>query len=178
MENPFIGQIIPIAFNFAPRDWSYCDGQLLPITQNAALYSLLSTQFGGNGRDNFALPDLRGRVPVHPDYSTVGQGTIYGFEQVTLDSSELPAHTHPFVATNTDGSIHAPTPTGAMTLSQAYYAGGTTRAPQYAPPTGALVPMDPGTCTAAGGNQSHYNCQPSLVIAFVIALAGAYPSRN
>ncbi len=170
MSQPFIGQIQIFAFDFPPRNWALCAGQLLPINQNQALFSLLGTTYGGNGTTNFALPDLRGRAPVHsgtgPGLPAVSLGEKAGVESVTLIATQLPAHSHTPVA-----SSAAPT-VGAVT-SNAWATGGA--APYGNPPNSV---MDAAALATTGGNQPHPNMQPSLVVNFCIALAGIFPSRN
>jgi microcystin-dependent protein len=167
MAEPFLSEIRIMSFNFAPKGWALCDGQLLPINQNQALFSLLGTTFGGDGRVNFALPDLRGRAPIH-----VGGGHTLGErggEQAhTLNVSELPLHTHPASASSANGD--APAPTNALLAAE------TTQ--MYAPSAGNLVPLAPGTISSAGGSQAHLNMQPFLTLNFCIALQGIFPSSN
>lgn len=169
---PFIGEISLFAGNFPPRGWAFCDGQLLPISQNTALFSLLGTTYGGNGVSNFALPDLRGRIPLGygqgPGLSPYQLGQSGGVEAVTLLLSQVPPHTH------------APTSAGAVadTRSPAngYWAPGAAFDPDYASPD-ALSPMATGAVGAVGGSQPHDNMQPHLPLSFIIALEGIYPSR-
>jgi microcystin-dependent protein len=179
MSEFFIGQIMMTGFNFAPRFWAQCNGQLLPINQNQALFSLLGTQYGGNGTTNFALPDLRSRTPIgyassvdpswQPPAVQIGQAA--GVENVTLLSTNLPSHTHAMNASTTAGDNRIP--------GNRVYATNTNAAqPLYAPSTGAVVPMNPATLAPAGGNQPHPNLQPYSVINFCIALSGIFPSRN
>lgn len=179
MSDPYLGQIALIGFSFAPKGYAWCDGQSLPIAQNAALFSLLSIQFGGDGRNVFKVPDLRGRVPVHPDNDVSDQGDMYGMEQVTLSLSTMAYHTHGFVGTTSEGDRPLPSPSGAKILAKAELYGATTE-PQdiYGQPPVDLISLNPNTMTLTGGGQSHNNIQPSLVIGFVIALQGLYPSRN
>jgi microcystin-dependent protein len=178
MSEPFVGQITQVAFTFAPRDYAWCDGQLLAINQNAALYSLIGTQFGGDGRVNFNLPDLRGRVPIHPGNDIQKQGLSCGSEQVTLTTSTMPAHTHGFVGTTSDGDSPLPNPTATKILSNAELSGAAVEPqPIYGQLTN-LIQLNSSTMTSTGGGGSHDNLQPSLVIGFIIALAGYYPSRD
>ena len=173
MAEPFIGQIIQAGFNFAPRGYATCDGQLLSIAQNTALFSLLGTTFGGDGRVTFGLPDLRGRVPVHqgqgPGLTNRTMGEQSGSETVTLISAEMPMHNHLLNAFATAGD-KAP-PTGNV------LAAGDTNVTIYTnvPPNTQLNPQSIGL---AGGNQPHNNMQPYLVINFCIAMEGIFPSRN
>ena len=169
VSEPFLAEIRIVGFNFPPRGWAECNGQLLPINQNQSLYSLLGTTYGGDGRTNFALPDLRGRTPVHFD-SENRLGQRGGQEAVALAVNELPAHTHGVradaeVATSTDaaGNLLAKRPRfGALA---------------YAAPAN-LSNLAPDSVAPAGEGQAHENMQPFLTLTFVIALQGRFPSRN
>jgi microcystin-dependent protein len=177
MSDFFIGQIMMAGFNFAPRYWAQCNGQLLPINQNQALFSLLGTQYGGNGTTNFALPDLRSRTPIgyassvdpswQPPSVQIGQAS--GVENVTLLSTNLPAHAHTANASTTAGTARNP---GNATFAS------TAVAPLLGPSNGALVPLRSDTIAPSGGNQPHPNLQPYGVINFCIAISGIFPSRN
>jgi len=167
MSEPFLAEIRMFGFNFPPRGWALCDGQLLPINQNQALYSLLGTTYGGDGRVTFQLPDLRGRVPLH--VSPQPLGSRGGTETHTLSIAETPAHTHPLNSTSSDGN--SPLPNGAHLAA---FNNGYIDA-SVAP--GDLVNLDATTVTNSGG-QAHENIQPSLVIEFCIALQGLFPPRN
>jgi microcystin-dependent protein len=166
MAEPFLSEIRLMSFGFAPRGWALCNGQLLPINQNQALFSLLGTTFGGDGRVNFALPDLQGRAPLH-----VGSGHTLGErggEQAhTLSISEIPTHVHPVQASSaaTGGNAN---PTGR------FLGGGNN---VYHAPTN-LTSMNAGTVVNAGGSQAHLNMQPFLTLNFCIALQGIFPSPN
>lgn len=164
MAEPFLSEIRIMSFVFAPKGWALCNGQLLPINQNQALFSLLGTTFGGDGRVNFALPDLRGRTPIHVGGShTLGER---GGEQAhTLSISELPTHTHVLKASaaNSDNND----PTGRLL-------GGNVPAVYHAATN--LVSLNPGTITNTGGSQAHLNMQPFLTLSFCIALQGIFPS--
>jgi microcystin-dependent protein len=167
MAEPFLSEIRIMSFGYAPRGWAMCNGQLLPINQNQALFSLLGTTFGGNGQTNFALPDLRGNVPIH-----VGQGFTLGQkggEQAhTLTMGEMPQHFHTANATSTNGGVIIPT--GNL------LAGGT---PQlYHAPDNNLTPLNAATIGNVGGSQAHLNMQPFLTLTFCIALQGIFPSPN
>ena len=152
-----------MGFGFAPRGWARCDGQLLPINQNQALFSLLGTTFGGDGRVNFGLPDFRGRVPVQPGSGfTLGQRG--GEQGHTISISELPQHTHAVNAASANGST--PLPGGALLAAANNL---------YAPATN-LTSLHPATVTNAGGSQAHQNMQPFSTLTFCIALQGIYPS--
>ncbi len=176
MSEFFIGQVMMAGFNFAPKFWALCNGQLLPINQNQALFSLLGTQYGGNGTTNFALPDLRSRTPIgyassvdpswQPPAVQIGQSA--GVENVTLLSTNLPAHSHTVNAISTAGSTRNP--------NNALYA--STAVNLHGPSNGGLVPQNPQSVLPAGSNQPHPNLQPYSVINFCIALSGIYPSRN
>ena len=170
MSEPFLAEIRIIGFNFAPRGWAYCDGQILPINQNQSLYSLLGTTYGGDGRSTFALPDLRSRTPIHKgDGHTLGQKG--GAETVTLTAAEIAAHTHTAKASSTTGD--QVTPTGRVLADV------TDPDLLYADPAAATTTaLRPGTVTNAGGGQAHNNMQPYLTLGFVIALRGLFPSRN
>lgn len=176
MSEFFIGQIMMTGFNFAPRFWAQCNGQLLPINQNQALFSLMGTQYGGNGVNTFALPDLRSRTPigyassVDPSWQppSVQIGQVSGAENVTLLSTQVPAHTHSLNAISTAGSTRNP--------NNALYA--STTVLLHGPSTGGLVPQNLQTVLPAGGNQPHPNVQPYCVINFCVALSGIFPSRN
>lgn len=181
MSEPFLGQISIFAGTFAPRGWALCDGQLLSISQNAALFSILGTSFGGNGQSNFALPDLRGRVPVHPGtgpgLSPYVLGQNGGAENVTLLSTQMPPHNHLVGVSNAAGTATDPTNGLVAQINT-----GTARAPittamGFAPPpqTGT---MNPTAVSAAGGGQPHENIQPFLCVNFIIALQRIFPSRN
>ncbi|CUH70070.1 Phage Tail Collar Domain protein [Thalassovita autumnalis] len=168
MSEPFLAEIRIMGFNFPPRGWALTDGQILPINQNQSLYSLLGTTYGGDGRTSFALPDLRGRTPIHRDDGhSLGQKS--GAETVTLTAAEIAAHTHSARASESVGN--APTPTGHVLASET--AGETA----YRDP-GDLVALRSGSVTNAGGGQAHDNMQPYTVLSFCIALQGLFPSRN
>jgi microcystin-dependent protein len=166
MTEPFIAEIRIVAFNFAPRGWALCDGQLLPINQNQALFSLLGTTYGGNGQTTFALPDLRGRSPVNPG-TQITLGERGGEENHTLTTPEMPAHTHPVNGDAADAS--ATTPAGNV------WAASTSNPFSSSAPNTVLSAASVGT---AGGSQPHNNLQPYTVVNFVIALTGIFPSRN
>ena len=171
MSEPFLGQISIVGFNFAPRGWAQCNGQLIPIQQNTALFALLGTTYGGNGQTNYALPDLRGRAPMSPGNGpgltprTLGEVT--GVERVTLLPTEMPMHTH---AVNAQTSRADRGNAGGAQLAataDAIYSN--------APPSSVLAPT---TVSATGGNVSHNNMQPYLALNFIIALEGIFPARN
>ena len=164
MSQPFLSEIRIVSFNFAPRGWALCNGQLLPINQNQALFSLLGTTYGGDGRVNFALPDLRSRIPIHFGNHILGERS--GEESHTLIASEMPSHTHTFSASN--ATPNQGTPAGNMWASN-------TGAYSNASPDSS---MNPASISNIGGNQPHTNLQPYLVLNFIIALVGIFPSRN
>jgi microcystin-dependent protein len=168
MAEPFLSEIRIMSFNFAPKGWAMCNGQLMPINQNQALFSLLGTTYGGDGRVNFALPDLRGRTPIHfGSGHTLGER---GGEQAhTLTIGELTTHAH--VLNATSNVANQSNPTSAMVLGQSVGAF------LYSPPTN-LAAMDPGVVSNVGGSQAHLNMQPFLTLTFCIALQGIFPSQN
>ena len=170
---PFIGQIAFVAFNFAPVGWAECNGQLLPINQNQALFSLLGTMYGGNGQTTFALPDMRGRVLVHAGTGTglspKTQGQIGGAETHTLITNEMPVHRHGVKATSDEGNANLPTgavPANTKALDKEYSTG-----------TNLDVTMNQQMVGVAGGSQPHNNMQPYLALKCIIATQGIYPSR-
>jgi len=171
MSDPFLGEVKIFAGNFAPRGWATCDGQLIPISQNTALFALLGVNFGGDGRTTFSLPDLRARMPMHagqgPGLSPHSVGETGGSTSVTLLQSEIPQHTHTLHASPAASTT---SPGGSATLAV------TSGTKIYAAPSN-LVPMGAGL-QAAGGNQPHENRQPFLGVTFIIALQGIFPARN
>lgn len=174
MALPFIGEVQQLGFNWAPEGYSKCEGQDTPISQYQALYSLLGTQFGGDGRVLFKLPDLRGRVPVHPGNDIIQQGQVGGFEHVRLTQSNT-GHTHPVRGLNVSGNAAAPLVPTTKTSNR--IANERDKEPIYRQPS-KLKPIAEGLISSAGGGQSHANMQPYQVICFVIAMDGLYPSRN
>lgn len=173
MADPFVAEIRIFPFNFAPRGWAWCDGQLMPLSQNTALFALLGTTYGGNGKSNFALPDLQGRTPMHPGQgpglSEHFLGEVSGSETVTLLESEMPSHSHAMRASADPANAQIPSP--AVTLARS--AGGSA----YSTTTTGLVPMSDMTLTPAGGDQPHNNMQPYLTFYFCIAMQGVFPPR-
>ena len=185
MSDAFISEIKIVAFNFPPKGWAFCNGQLLPINQNQALFSLLGTTYGGNGQTTFALPNLQGRVPVGFNGNGVLLGQVGGELTHTVTTAEMPAHTHALMAdAATPGGSNSNTPgpnPNAKVLGQSAGSGGTPPAPfganMYS--TGAVAgALDPTSIANNGGSQPHANEQPYLVLNFCIALVGIFPSRN
>lgn len=165
MSDPFMGEVKIISWNFAPKGWAFCNGQFLPINQNQALFSILGTTYGGNGQTTFALPDLRGRVPFH-----VGNGLILGESAGetahTLNQSEMPAHNHVPVGSSTAASVPTPVANLWASAGQTVYAAASNST------------MNPADILPVGGSQAHNNLSPYLVLNFIIALQGIFPSRN
>ncbi len=172
MADPFVAEIRIFPFNFAPRGWAWCDGQLLPLSQNTALFSLLGTTYGGNGMSNFALPDLQGRAPMHPGQgpglSLHDLGETGGSETVTLLESEMPAHSHGMSVSSQLGLENT-------TTSQLFAMGDGVNL--YGP-ANSLTSMSGQALTPAGGDQPHNNLQPYLTFCFCIALQGVFPPRG
>ncbi len=167
MSEPFLAEIKIVGFNFAPRGWAFCDGQILPINQNQSLYSLMGTTYGGDGRTSFGLPDLRGRTPIHvSDDHRLGQKT--GVAQVTLSEAEMPAHNHTVKATNnvSTASIPGNSLVFGAAGSNVYHTVTNTRG------------LNPAAYPSTGGGQAHTNLMPFQTLNYVIALRGLFPSRN
>jgi microcystin-dependent protein len=171
MADPFVAEIRIFPFNFAPKGWAWCDGQLLPLSQNTALFSLLGTTYGGNGKSNFALPDLQGRAPMHPGQgpglSLHDLGETGGSETVTLLESEIPSHSHTLRGDEDDAAFFSPQGNFVASLNQMYIAGTTTN-----------TTLAPEALAPAGGDQPHNNMQPYLTFYFCIALQGVFPPRT
>jgi microcystin-dependent protein len=180
MSNPFLGQITLFPYNFAPYGWALCEGQLLSISQNTALFSLLGVQFGGNGTSNFALPDLRGRVPMGqgqgPGLSPYSVGSQQGVEQVTLTTATIPSHSHGFPAFATAATTNAPG--GALPAEGKASGRGAAAVNTYTAP-GAAVSLAAGQVVPVTvGGAPHNNLQPYLTLNWCIALQGIFPARN
>ena len=166
MSEPFLSEIKIVSFNFAPKGWALCNGQLLPINQNQALFALLGTTYGGNGQTNFALPNLRGRVPLH-EGNGHNLGEAAGSTAVTVNIQQLPTHLHFVSASGTEGNDNQP----------ANNVLGLVAGRCYTDPA-ALTTLNAGTITNVGGSQPHNNMMPYLVLNFIIALQGIFPSQN
>ena len=169
MSEPFLAEIKILGFNFPPRGWAQCDGQILPINQNQSLYSLLGTTYGGDGRTSFGLPDLRGRAPLH-DGAATSLGQSSGNESHQLTSAEVPEHSHQLQATSV--AQNTTNPSGAL---HAQAAGGRRGVTPYGAGNNLT---DMQASTSSGGGQAHPNMQPYLALNFVIAIQGLFPSRN
>jgi microcystin-dependent protein len=173
MSDPYIGEIRMFGGNFAPAGWAFCDGSILSIAENDALFALIGTTYGGDGQTTFALPDLRGRMPIHqgqgPGTSNRIIGQLGGNESVTLLAPQLPSHSHTALANA--GSGNADTPSGM------YWSGSATT-PQYVPGDQANTNMNAAAIGSSGQNLPHDNMQPFLAVSFIIALNGIFPSQN
>ena len=174
--DPFVAEIRIFPFNFAPKGWAFCDGQILPLSQNTALFSLLGTTYGGDGKSNFALPNFQGNAPMHPGQgpglSLHDLGETGGSDTVSLLESEIPSHSHALNYHNGDfGDLNGPAATRALARSG--------NAQAFIPSAGAtLTTMGPQALAPAGGDQPHNNMQPYLTLNFCIALQGVYPPRT
>lgn len=164
MAEPFIGEIRPFAFGFAPKGWARCEGQLLAISSNVALFSILGVMYGGDGKTNFALPDLRARTPLGVDINTIPQGTMQGEQAHTLTLNEIPQHTHQVLATNTPATMSS--------VSNSYWASSMSYAPL------ANGAMGANAIATAGASQAHTNMQPFTAVSFCIALQGMFPPHS
>jgi microcystin-dependent protein len=171
MSNQFVGEIRMVGFNFAPKGWAFCNGQILPIAQNTALFSLLGTQYGGNGTSNFALPNLQGHAAMHfgngAGLTPRSVGETGGEAAVTLISSELPPHSHAVSADGTSGGLPAPGGVWGVSPTMRVYNN-----------TSGNVAMNPQTLALVGANQPHNNWPPYLALNFVIAMQGIFPARS
>lgn len=172
MADPFVAEIRIFPFNFAPRGWAFCDGQLLPLSQNTALFALLGTTYGGNGQSNFALPNMQGDAPMHPGQgpglSLHDLGETGGSETVTLLQSEMPSHSHSVSASLADGTSQT---AAGEKLATGVGIG------QYAS-AASLIQLSPAGLAAAGGGQPHNNMMPYLTLNFCIAMQGVFPPRT
>jgi len=166
MAQPYVGEIRMFAGNFAPAGWMFCEGQLLPISENETLFQLIGTTYGGDGQSTFALPDLRGRIPLH-----FGNGFVLaetgGAEEITLTVSQIPAHSHPMLASTDVGSLQSPQGNVTGDTANKIYRSGT-----------ANIVMNPNAVSATGGSQPHTNFQPYLCVSFIISLFGVFPSQT
>lgn len=170
MSEPFLSEIKLVSFNFAPKGWALCNGQFLPINQNQALFALLGTTYGGNGQTTFALPNLRGRVPIHMGNGhTLGEAA--GSTAVTVNQQQMPQHTHILQATTTQalGGTNSAAPSRVLANSNFSFFWGS---------PASLQPFAPNSISNVGGSQAHNNMMPYLVLNFIIALQGIFPSRN
>jgi microcystin-dependent protein len=175
MSDPFIGEIRMFGGNFPPNGWVFCDGQLMPISENDALFTLIGTTYGGDGQETFGIPNLQSRVPVH---SGTGAGVTYqlgetgGVESVTLTTNQIPTHNHPMIATATNQQL---TPqNGTFATATSVQAG----VSAYQNNATANVPLLPGAISIVGGSQPHDNIQPSLAISYIMSLFGIFPQQN
>ena len=172
MADPFVAEIRMFGFNFAPRGWAFCNGQILPISQNTALFSLLGTVYGGDGKSTFALPNMQGNAPMHPGQgpglSLHDLGEIGGTANVTLLESEIPSHTHTMRASLDDADLAIPQPTRSLAKPSA----------NLYSPSGATSPLALQALAPAGGGLPHSNMQPYLTLNFCIALQGVFPPRS
>jgi len=175
MADPFVAEIRIFPFNFAPKGWAFCNGQLLPLSQNTALFSLLGTTYGGDGKSTFALPNMQGNAPMHPGQgpglSLHDLGETGGSQTVTLLESEMPAHSHAMMAQNQPAQVDAPGPDRTFARSSGGFA--------YKPaPYTTIVQFSPNMIGPAGGDQPHNNMMPFLALNFNIALQGVFPPRT
>ncbi|MEA3039311.1 MAG: hypothetical protein QOE79_1824 [Sphingomonadales bacterium] len=167
MGSPYVGEIRMFAGNFQPAGWAFCDGRLIPISENDTLFNLIGTTYGGDGQETFALPNLQGRTPMHVGNSHV-LGEMGGVESVTLTTQQIPVHTHAMIVSKDQGTLSAPAGhTLAANLSVLLYR-----------PGSGTQTFDPGTTSIVGGSQPHENMQPFLVLNYIISLFGIFPTQN
>lgn len=172
MAQPYVGEIRMFAGNFAPAGWMFCEGQLLPISENEVLFQLIGTTYGGDGQSTFALPDLRGRIPIH---NNSGSGTTYiigepgGVEEITLTTQQIPSHNHAITATTDLANSASP--------AEAYLSTTATGNKIYSTAAPTIV-LNPSEISTVGGNQPHTNFQPYLCVDFIISLFGIFPSQT
>jgi microcystin-dependent protein len=181
MSEPYLSEIKIVSFNFPPKGWALCNGQILPINQNQALFALVGTTYGGNGQTTFALPNLRGQVPIHFGGSH-SLGEAGGSSSVTIDQQSMPQHIHQLQGSNQTPAATAAnsTPGDTKVLAQgnaSLQSGQTAAVNLYGPPS-SLTPMSPQAVSNTGGSQAHNNMMPYLVLNFIIALQGIFPSQN
>lgn len=169
MSQPYVGEIRMFAGNFAPAGWMFCEGQLLPISEYETLFNLIGTTYGGDGQSTFALPDLRGRLPIHQGggFTLAESG---GVEEVTLTVQQIPAHSHPYLATTNLAAASSPQGNVVAALNVA--------ANDIYIPAAGTTPLSPNAISATGGSQPHSNFQPYLCINFIISLFGVFPSQT
>ena len=175
MSDPFVAEIRMFGFNFAPRGWAFCNGQLLPLSQNTALFSLLGTTYGGNGKSNFALPNLQGMAPMFwgqgPGLSLRDIGETSGTDTVTLLTQEIPSHPHSMMTASSPANVNAPSPLVGLTRASGGFA-------YQSDASSSIVQMSPSTLGQYGGGGPHNNDQSYLVVNFCIALQGIFPPRT
>jgi microcystin-dependent protein len=176
MSDPFVAEIRIFPFNFAPTGWAFCDGQILPLSQNTALFSLLGTMYGGDGKSTFGLPDMQGNSPMQQGQgsglSARFEGETGGEDNVTLLQTEIPVHTHQMTATDQPGQLNQPNNTAILARSLGGFAYSTTYT------GGQVIAMNPNALAPYGSSQPHNNLQPYLTLNFCIALQGIYPPRS
>jgi microcystin-dependent protein len=177
MSTPYVGEIRLFGGNYAPLGWAFCNGALLSIPSNDVLFALIGTTYGGDGTTTFALPDLRGRLPVHQNASTYVMGQTAGVENVTLTTAQIPAHSHALNATTATGNVTTP---GATVMLATPVEPGVKTTLYVVPGTSTvnLTPMAPASIGSTGGSQPHSNMMPTLGLNYIIALQGVFPSRN
>jgi microcystin-dependent protein len=181
MSQPFVGEIRMFGGNFAPVGWAFCDGALMPISENDVLFTLIGTTYGGDGQSTFALPDFRGRVPLHQGQAAGGSNHVIGenagSETVTLGTNQIPSHTH---AVNASGAVPPPAVSAVNVtgVDTTWVPASPVPKPKLYGAAGGLVPMAPNSVQVAGGSQPHDNMAPYLAVNFIISLFGIFPSQN